>query len=182
MRRKAFTLPELLVSTALGALVLGLLVALVIWGMRIYTVQSVESQRFQLGSLLVQRLRTDLRAGCVQSVSVGPDVIAIQRLADLTSDGSQVWDSSLVVYTCVEGVVRRGTCAFTGPPRRLTPEELAALAPESPVVLLDSVSSFAPRLDGRVFSLSLVTTYRVPYRVEPGRQDFATSLTLRENP
>lgn len=189
MRSKAFSLPELLVALGIGAVVLGILVALVVWGMRLYAVQSVENQRFQLGSLVVKRLRADLRASCDRGVSVlsepGRATIAIHRLDDVTATGAQKWADAFVVYHFENGRVQRGTwgpVASTARPQRLKREELRALTLTEPVPLMDEVESLQARLDGRTFSADLVTLYRVPRKSEPGRQEFHTSLSLRDNP
>lgn len=189
MRARAFTLPELLVSLGLGALVLSLLVALVIWGMRVYTVQSLESQRFQLSAMAMRRLHSDLRASCAEGVSLldtpSRCVIAIHPLADLTSTGEQVWSDRLVVYLWTDNRLVRGTfgpAPSTSRPQRLSPDQLRTLTPEGSVVLLDQLSAFRPRLQGRTLSLDLETTYRVPYRKDRGRQEFHSSQTLRDNP
>lgn len=185
MKRNAFSLPELLVALGLAGLVLSILTALVIWGMRVFAQQSVENQRFQLGSLIMKRLRTDLRASCAEGVSVGQASIAIHRLKDLTSSGQQVWDDSLVVYTFASARVTRSTfrlVASTNRPVRLTSEQLRVLSPSESVSLMDYVSTFSPRLEGRTFSLDLTTDYRVPHRAQPGRQQFQTSINLRVSP
>ncbi len=184
MKRNAFSLPELLVALGLAGLVLSILTALVIWGMRVYAVQSVENQRFQLGSLVMKRLRTDLRRSCAEGVSVGQASIAIHRLKDLTSSGQQVWDDSLVVYTFANARVTRSTIrsVSTNRPVRLTPEQLRVLSPCEPVSLMDQVSSFSPRLEGRTLSLDLTTDYRVPHRAQAGRQQLQTSIHLRVSP
>lgn len=189
MRRNAFSLPELLVALGLSALVLSILAALVIWGMRVYTAQTVENTRFQLGCLVINRLRTDLRASSARAVSIwsegGRAVVTIQRLKDLTSSGQQVWEDSLVVYTFAEGRVTRGLhrpAPSTSRPRRLAADQLRAISASSSVSMMDQVTSFKPRLQGRTFTVDLVTEYPVPHRAEPGRQQFQTSLSLRDNP
>lgn len=183
MRRNAFSLPELLVAVGIGALVMTVLVSLVIWGMRTYTVQSVENLRFQLGSLVIQRLRADLRAASASGVSVlsSPDrsVIAIQRLEDLTTTGEQVWSNSLVVYVFESGRIVRGTYAPAPTrPTRLSADSLRTLAVSAPVVLMDEVSRLEVGLQGRTVQVDLFTEYRVPYRAQKGRQEFHTSLAL----
>lgn len=189
MRARAFTLPELLVSLGLGALILSLLVALVIWGMRVYTVQSLESQRFQLGSMAMRRLHADLRATCAEGVSLLETptrcVLAIHPLSDLTSSGEQVWSDSLVVYVWEGGRLVRGTggpVAGTSRPQRLDADRLRTLTPVAGVVIMDELSAFRARMQGRTLAVDLETTYRVPYRKEKGHQEFHSSQSLRDNP
>jgi len=98
IKKKAFTLPEALfglaMSALIGALAYQLLGAFWLIGSDVAT----RGQLQQVASLAMEKIALDARSSALPGVTVGDGSLALVKLADLDSNGQQIWEQNLVLY------------------------------------------------------------------------------------
>lgn len=100
---RGLTLIETLVAGAVGLLLLDVLISLFVPSMRMSIRGSVRVEMEQQAVMALERLAADLRGCGRTSLTMTPTggagaTLSIQRIKDVLSDGTQAWDTNLIVY------------------------------------------------------------------------------------
>lgn len=161
MSRRGFTLIELVVASALAALVLGLGAAFLVPALRASSRSAARVELEQRAVLALSRLVKDIEHTSPAGMSLrsnDPVCVAVNPLEEVRPNGDLIWSESYVIYyhDSAQGLfIRRlwppgnptPTSAQTkrARPKKLTPMELADIVSNPPVdytVLARDVTDF----------------------------------------
>ncbi|MDQ7826113.1 MAG: hypothetical protein RDV48_25145 [Candidatus Eremiobacteraeota bacterium] len=107
IRRRAFTLPEIIVSLFLTLLLLTLLVSFLVPCLRATQTGTIRVELQQESLLALGRVMADLESTVTAAITVqasgsspetGPVYLAVIPVESVNSDGLQVWKQSIVLY------------------------------------------------------------------------------------
>lgn len=101
MRTRGYTLLEVLVAMVLGLLVLALGLALYQFSVKEWSRLSTRIELQQMAATVLNRLAADARDSTPGGVSELPEgtALGLVRLEDVGSDGVQIWEERLIVYS-----------------------------------------------------------------------------------
>ncbi|MFN8608074.1 MAG: type II secretion system protein [Vulcanimicrobiota bacterium] len=189
MRQRAMSLLETLLAGALLTMVMGLVLSFLIPTFRNSSRGGLRVEMQQQASLALEKLVIDLEHGAPASVSILPaplgtdevSGVAVQRMDGFTSSGTQVWETSLVVYYWLPktGTLKReiwnngrqpslSVTLLDYHPARITRQDL-----------LDIINDGS----GPEFNLARgVTRFSVDYPPPPAQQPYRIQLTLERSP
>ena len=197
-KRLAFTLIEVMLGSALGLLLLGVIVFTLIPLMRYGSWASSRATLVQAAVLVGERLGGDLQRAPLCGISLptpqDPGLLAVHGISAVTDTGAAVWENHLILYgwDSSQGSLLRATWAgpagvpLTQAPLRLTTAEIRnamaqpLLSRRSLVQGILKEFSLTPTLgtDSLPLRLHLVTQMEVPGR-PPERFELTKELTLR---
>lgn len=183
------SLLETLLAGALLTMVMGLVLSFLIPTFRNSSRGGLRVEMQQQASLALEKLVIDLEHGAPASVSILPaplgtdevSGVAVQRMDGFTSSGTQVWETSLVVYYWLPktGTLKReiwnngrqpslSVTLLDYHPARITRQDL-----------LDIINDGS----GPEFNLARgVTRFSVDYPPPPAQQPYRIQLTLERSP
>lgn len=112
MRCRGATLLEVLVAAGVGLLVLGLLVTLLLGGVRIYLHGSTRSELQVGATLALGRLIADLERSTWTGVSLCHDGLGLVPVKGVSADGRLLWREALILYhhQAAPGLLWRREC------------------------------------------------------------------------
>jgi len=103
-----FSILEVLVATALMAMLFGLVFAFLVPGMRTYALGSVQAEMQQEATLLLRNISNDLDLAVSGGVTAsptaiptpfnGPTYLAVMKIESVNEKGQQKWEDALYVY------------------------------------------------------------------------------------
>lgn len=96
--RRGFSLVEMLVTSTVSLVVVGLLYVMLVAGMRLYRQGSTRSELQVTAMLSLTRLGADLDKTTPAGVSVRSDGLSLVPLRGISADGRQLWLEELVLY------------------------------------------------------------------------------------
>ncbi len=176
--RKAFTIFELTVASALGLLMGAVLLRLFLSSLNFQTNGLRQANLKQQMNVALQRLSADLQQSGPAGITVGPNRISIQRIADISTDipPRQIWETSIQVYFLSNGLRHR-----IWPP---TPPDLGVtLTPSSPFHPDPTQMTALARLQGSVLlggnvsSINLSNPSTLPVTLSVSVSEDGRSLT-----
>lgn len=163
-RGRGYTLIEILIAAGLALLILGVMVQLVISGMKVSEKGTLRAELQQKALLFNQRFERDLRltakSGLGIEAALEGSLISIhRRKQDLAS---VVWEEHTVLYELLEETLVRKEIAYPGPPEEpfkpggFEQWNWLQTSPGKVTLRLDSVSKFEALLeDGPLIRLSV---------------------------
>ncbi len=95
--RRGYSLVELMVTSGVSLLILGVLYALLVIGMRIYRHGSARSELQVAATLSLGRITADVDRTTPAGLSVRPDGLALVPLKGVSADGRQLWEEEVIV-------------------------------------------------------------------------------------
>lgn len=191
IRKKAFSLPEALFGLAMSVLISALAYQLLGAFWLVGSDVATRGQLQQVASLAMEKIALDARSSALPGVTVGDGSLALVKLADLDSNGQQIWEQNLVLYfQSGDRLLRRQVFEpgiSPGFPLQLSAARLTELARgEGGRCLADCLETLVARLEGAEGPVrTLHVTFRLSRTLRSGRRSqlgLAREFYLRNAP